>query len=342
MIGGHYCNDRNSSRKEEVDRIISYIDTTDERIQAALQINPADELVNCIALKAKTVPSIVRRAGATIRSPPSYFHFIFHKPRGLLCQPRQLGRESELSVRDSLPPGFPPVPFAGRLDVDTEGLLLFSDDGMLLNKLMLPSVLGSGTDIEKTYYVQCGYISRRFSDVSVTDAEKETIIKGVIEDMRKPIDVKGNLTQPAYVEWCACPTFIDQTVVMSDDPPTVSKKRKRSKVGADNTIENPKSDHGTFKFWIKVSIKEGKNRQIRRLCTRAHVFVIRLIRSNLGPVSLGSLKPGECRSLTIEEIHSCYAIAKLTKPYPETIHCPCPPVGKDLIYLLDHANEIRE
>ncbi|CAM9302031.1 unnamed protein product, partial [Ectocarpus fasciculatus] len=209
----------------------------------------------------------------------SYFHFIFHKPRGLLCQPRQLGRRDEVCVRDSLPPGFPPVPFAGRLDADTEGLLLFSDNGKLLHALIHPSSLDDGAHVEKIYYVQCSYQTRRFSSEPLTDDEKEDLIKKAVDNMREPIDIKGSITQPALVEACDRPDFVDA-----------------------DTTKNEKLENFALTFWISVRLREGKNRQIRRLCKRANLQVRRLIRSHLGPLALNTLKAGEGRSLTADEV----------------------------------------
>lgn len=130
----------------------------------------------------------------------------------------------------------------GRLDMNSEGLLILTNDGEFANRLMHPS-----HEMTKTYSVYVGGedISRK------------------AELLKKPIMIDGRMTKPASVE------IID--------------------------------DNGNNAL-IKVVLKEGRNRQIRRLCESAGLKVKALTRVAEGPISLGSLKRGAWRYLTQDEV----------------------------------------
>ena len=319
-------------RKEEVDRVKTYIAALDNQIRSALSIYPSEALVTAIAAKAQTTPRIVRRIGAEQRVPMSYFHFIYHKQRGILCQPRQLGREEEIFVGGLLPYGFPPVPFSGRLDADTEGLMLFSDNGKLLHGLMHPKETTGILKVQKLYFVECSYQIRRISKEALTEEEEQQVMNRAIASMRTPIDIKGAITEPAEVSICDRPKFVDDIVDSVVEP--LVKKRKKCEASGETlvttTLQKPKL---TIDFWLAITINEGKNRQIRRLCKRANLKVLRLIRSGIGPISLGSLKAGQARALVASEVEECYRMAGMPEAFP-SVHCPVPPQGEDLIDLL--------
>jgi pseudouridine synthase len=70
---------------------------------------------------------------------------------------------------------------------------------------------------------------------------------------------------------------------------------------------------GGGRWEFTVSITEGRNREVRRLCKALGLFVERLVRVRFGPVTLGSLKPGECRALTAKELDILTALARAPK-----------------------------
>jgi 23S rRNA pseudouridine2457 synthase len=330
-------------RMEEVQRVARYVNSLDIRLQEALTTNPADQLVAEIARVIATVPRVVRRVGAARRAPAAHYHFLFHKPRGLLCQPRQLGREGEPCVARALPAGFPPVPFAGRLDADTEGLLLFSDDGKLLHALMHPPSHAAAADgvahVEKVYYVECSFQTRRLSSEPLDGSQREAAVDAAVCAMRAPMDIKGAVTLPAAVARCACPPFAEDLLFPAKELPTESRKRKRvaaaaAALAAGGEARGREVDTRSFTivFWISVRLREGKNRQIRRLCQRSHLAVLRLIRSELGPLSLGTLGAGQARALSAAEVAACYLLGGLG-PRP-SLPCPVPALGADLLHLL--------
>lgn len=130
----------------------------------------------------------------------------------------------------------------GRLDMNSEGLLLFTNDGDFANKVMHPS-----HEMTKTYRVYVG-------------GEE---IRRKLELLKQPIRIDGRMTTPARVE------------LLEDN--------------GNNAV-------------IQVIIKEGRNRQVRRLCENAGLKVKNLTRTAEGPVQLGNLKSGAWRHLTADEV----------------------------------------
>jgi 23S rRNA pseudouridine2605 synthase len=179
--------------------------------------------------------------GIPIRSPEALRYIALHKPRGVLSTTQSPDpRPTVRSIVDTPGRLFP----VGRLDVNSEGLILLTNDGELTNRLTHPRY-----GHEKEYLV--------LVDVIPSEAQLNAWRKGVIlED--------GSITQPAKVE------------IEGKDP------------------------EGT---WLKVILKEGKKRQIRRMGDVSGLSVKRLIRIRIANLTLGELAPGEWRDLTNAEIN---------------------------------------
>lgn len=162
-------------------------------------------------------------------------YYLVNKPRfyvSTVVDPE--GRKTVVSLL----PGNVPVYPVGRLDYESEGLMLLTNDGDLAYRLTHPKY-----EVEKTYRVQV--------KGKLTEPKKDKLEKGVIVD--------GKKTAPARVE-----------------------------IGE-------KTDDRT---WFDITIHEGRNRQIRKMCDAVGLGVTRLIRTHLGPYTLGDLKPGEYREIT--------------------------------------------
>ena len=164
-------------------------------------------------------------------------YIMLNKPRGYVTTLKDdKGRKSVADLIDIKERVYP----IGRLDMNSEGLLLFTNDGDFANKLMHPG-------LTKVYQV------RVHGDVD---------IKNRISSLSNPIEIDGKMTEPAIVELC-------------------------ERIGNDAIL--------------LISIKEGRNRQIRKLCDRAGLSVMYLKRIQEGPLTLGNLKIGKWRYLTKEE-----------------------------------------
>ena len=190
----------------------------------------------------------MRRFGASIN-----VLILFNKPFNVLSQFTDRGTKS--SGRETLSRyiGIPHVYAAGRLDRDSEGLLLLTDDGKLQARIANPK-----HKMAKTYWVQ------------VEGAPQEE----ALQSLRRGVQLKDGLTQPAKVRLMEEPAGL-----WPRNPPI----RVRKSV--------PDS-------WIEMTIREGKNRQIRRMTAAIGHPCLRLIRAQIGDWHLGDLKPGEFKQVT--------------------------------------------
>jgi 23S rRNA pseudouridine2457 synthase len=178
---------------------------------------------------------------------------LFNKPFNVLSQ--FTDRSTEASGRETLSRyiQIPHVYAAGRLDRDSEGLLLLTDDGKLQARIANPK-----HKMAKTYWVQ------------VEGAPQEE----ALQSLRRGVQLKDGLTQPAKVRLMEEPAGL-----WPRNPPI----RVRKSV--------PDS-------WIEMTIREGKNRQIRRMTAAIGHPCLRLIRAQIGEWHLGDLKPGEFKQVT--------------------------------------------
>lgn len=168
-------------------------------------------------------------------------YIMLNKPRGYVTSMAdEKGRKTAAELLTDVKERVYPV---GRLDRNSEGLLIFTNDGELANDIMHPS-----RHVAKTYRVTI--------DGRVSEEQISRLMAGVDigEDVR---------TLPCVVE--ALTESAERTV-------------------------------------LRFTVKEGRNRQIRRMCEAVGLQVGRLRRTSVGGVKLGMLKPGEYRDLTKEEL----------------------------------------
>ncbi len=173
---------------------------------------------------------------------------LFNKPFGVLSQftdKRSPTPRPTLSDFISLPGVYP----AGRLDRDSEGLLLLTDDGRLQARLSDPR-----HKVEKTYLVQ----------VEGAPSQDD------LAPLRRGVMLKDGLTRPARAR------LIDPPDLWPRDPP----------------IRVRKSVPDT---WIELVIREGRNRQVRRMTAAIGFPTLRLVRWRVGEHCLGGLAPGQWR-----------------------------------------------
>ena len=174
---------------------------------------------------------------------------LFNKPFGVLCQFTDAGTAG--SPRPTLSdfidvPGVYP---AGRLDLDSEGLLLLTDDGRLQARIADPKFKRS-----KTYLVQVE-----------GEVEEESLAR-----LCQGVRLKDGPTLPAEAERIPDPELWPR------DPPVRFRK----------TVPD---------CWIKLTIREGRNRQVRRMTAAVGHPTLRLVRWAIGEWTLGELAPGKWR-----------------------------------------------
>ncbi|QKI89076.1 rRNA large subunit pseudouridine synthase E [Thiomicrorhabdus xiamenensis] len=184
---------------------------------------------------------------------------LFNKPYNVLCQ---FTDHSDLAEqRQTLAEFIDQKNFyaAGRLDRDSEGLLLLTDNGKLQQRIADPEF-----KLPKTYLVQVeGEI----------DAQ-------ALSRLQSGVDLKDGTTQPAQAKKVNDPKWL-----WPRNPPI----RERKNI--------PTS-------WLELTIKEGKNRQVRRMTAAVGFPTLRLIRIAIGPWKLGNLNPGETQALNLDEVKS--------------------------------------
>ena len=172
-----------------------------------------------------------------------YTYIMLHKPRGYLTtRADDRGRKTVMELVADVPAMLRPV---GRLDKDSEGLLLMTDDGAFINMLTHPS-----GGVGKLYRVT---VNPRATEQQIIEMSS-----GVVLD-------DGVKTRPCVIH------------VVVDEP---------------------------GRSVLEITLHEGRNRQIRRMCSAVGLQVVRLRRTAEGPVKLGMLQPGEYRELKKSEINA--------------------------------------
>ncbi len=184
----------------------------------------------------------------------TYKYIAFYKPYGVVSQFSGEGR----TLSDfNLPAG---VYAAGRLDKDSEGLLILTDDGPFIKKLTDPKF-----EKDKIYWVQ-------------VEGEPDP---DSIDLLKSGVTIKGKRTRPCQAKLLET-TLVDE-VILQRDPPV----RFRANI--------PTS-------WLEITLNEGMNRQVRRMCASVGYPCLRLIRKQVGLYKLESLKEGEWISANRNEI----------------------------------------
>lgn len=216
-------------------------------------------------VRGKAIAGAAARPGAAAprRPPASARRYIaLWKPYDVLSQfTAELPGQRTLA-ECGLPGGVYP---AGRLDRDSEGLLLLTDDGPLIKRLLAP---GSGHP--RTYWVQVDGVP---DDVA-------------LERLRAGVPIKGGRTLP-----CAAATLD----VTPDLPPRDPPIRARKSVPT---------------TWLALTLREGKNRQVRRMTAAIGHPTLRLVRVAIGGVTLDGLRPGGWRTASRAEIEGSPAAAR--------------------------------
>ena len=181
--------------------------------------------------------ALIELDGAPIGVRPDLVHYLLNKPAGMVTTADDpQGRPTVVGLVPAEPRVFP----VGRLDVDTEGLLLLTNDGELAHRLTHPSF-----GVEKEYVVELeGFPSR-----------------AALRRLREGVELDDGTTAPARA------ALLEPSVV-------------------------------------RLTVHEGRNRQVRRMCDAVGHPVVRLIRTRIGPLADRSLAPGAWRELTGDEVRS--------------------------------------
>jgi 23S rRNA pseudouridine2605 synthase len=176
--------------------------------------------------------------GAPVGTRAGLVHYLLNKPRGVVTTAKDThGRPTVVELVPTEPRVFP----VGRLDADTEGLLLLTNDGELAHRIMHPR---HGVEKEYLVTVAGGVVSA-----------------GALRRLREGVELEDGVTAPAKV---------------SQPTPGV----------------------------LRITIHEGRKRQVRRMCDAVGHPVTRLVRTRIGPLTDRRLKPGTWRPLTPAEVRA--------------------------------------
>lgn len=192
---------------------------------------------------------------------PTLRTIAFNKPYGVL--PSFTDPDGRKTLADYI--DLPGVYAAGRLDLDSEGLLLLTSDGRLAHFITDPQ-----HKLEKVYLVQVERIPN----------------EDVLERLRGGVVLNGKKTKPAMAR------------LLSDDPqlpdrPVPIRFRKNVPTA-----------------WLQITLREGLNRQVRRMTAAVGHPTLRLVRMAVGPIVLNGIQPGKWRDLTNSEIEQIYSAAR--------------------------------
>ena len=185
----------------------------------------------------------------------------FNKPYGVLpCFTDPEGRPTLAAYV-----AIPGVYAAGRLELDSDGLLLLTSEGTLAHHITDPQ-----HKLPKVYLAQVERIPN----------------EEALEQLRKGVVLNGKKTRPAEVR------------LLPDDPqlpdrPVPIRFRKNVPTA-----------------WLEITLREGLNRQVRRMTAAVGHPTLRLMRVAIGPIVLGDLQPGRWRDLTNSEIEQIYSVAR--------------------------------
>jgi 23S rRNA pseudouridine2605 synthase len=219
--------------------------------------------VNGVAVRqlgATAVPGQddVRLDGRPLAPPPAKTYLLLHKPAGVVTSVRD--PHAVRTIMALLPKDAPRLFPVGRLDRESEGLLLLTDDGELAERLLHPRYR-----IEREYAVLVrGDVSSR-----------------TLAALRDGGEVEGAHVRPLAV---------------AVEPPPAP-------IGG-------RTAPGTR--WLRITLAEGRKREVRVLCAAAGLAVVRLIRTRFGPLHLGDLPAGGTRPLTPAELRELTADQRMT------------------------------
>ncbi len=200
-----------------------------------------------LGLKINPLKDQVKVSGRLIHVKPQPLYFIFNKPRNVVTSTSDpQGRPTVIDYFSKVKQRLFPV---GRLDWDTEGLLLMTNDGDFANEITSPA-----SNIPKTYHAKLD---------GITTDEK-------LEKLKRGVSIIGGKVKALEV--------------------------KRLKKGTDK------------KDWVQITIKEGKNRQVRKMFEKIGYDVVKLKRVSIGQLKLTNLKPGEYRPLTQKDLLQLFSM----------------------------------
>lgn len=240
-----------------------------EKLITSGRVRVDGQVVTTLGTKVDPAKADVSVDGRPVRFSDSNVYFRVYKPRGILSD---IGGDTRgrRTVARLLPSGAGRVFPVGRLDLNSEGLVLLTDDGELANKLTHPRF-----EHPKTYYV---LVSQR--------PPVDVLVR-----LREGVELESGRTAPARVE-------------VADGLPERLILDKGTHSFAAAPEDGWKGSPPEKGVWLRIVLREGKKRQIRHMASAVGIGLRRLIRWSIGPLTLEGLEPGMARELTPGEVYA--------------------------------------
>lgn len=234
-----------------------------EEIIAAGRVQVNGETVTEMGLKVNPARDKIVVDGRPLAARTPHVYVKVYKPKGMLSD---IGgpTHGRTTVAELLPPGVGRVFPVGRLDLNSEGLVLLTDDGELAHRLTHPRY-----EHPKTYFVL----------IDSYPSEE------ALNRLRNGIELESGRTAPAQVD-------------VVEKPPA-------------GLILDEGRRQGT---WLRIVLREGKKRQIRHMIAAVDLFLHRLIRWSIGPLTIAQLSPGGSAHLAKGELASLRDMAASNRP----------------------------
>jgi 23S rRNA pseudouridine2605 synthase len=203
-----------------------------------------DKLVVVQGMRVDPKKAVIKVDGLRIASAPNHVYIVLNKPKGVVST--MSDPEGRPSLQEYVGDREARLFHVGRLDADTEGLILLTNDGDLAHRLSHPSF-----EVEKTYLAE------------VTGP----VARDVGKRLKQGVELEDGLVQ-------------------------IDSFRLISQVGS--------------RVMVEVKLHEGRKHVVRRALAEVGHPVSQLVRTDLGPISLGNLRPGKQRKLSQQEIGALY------------------------------------
>jgi pseudouridine synthase len=214
--------------------------------QGRVEIN--GRVVTELGTKADPGTDEIKVDGRRLKAPAARRYLLLYKPRGVVStrtDPQRRTTVIDLAARAGIGGYLYPV---GRLDFESEGLIILTNDGEFAERVLHPRY-----ELERTYE----------AEVEGVPDERD------LERLRRGVEVDGRRTRPA--------------------------RARRLRVVGGRAGE---------RAVIELTLREGRNRQVRKMCDAIAHPVVRLRRTRIGPIAAGGLKAGDLRDLTAAEIRA--------------------------------------
>ncbi len=259
-----------------------------EDLIAAGRVSVNSKITEDLSTKVDPELDSVTLDGKAIILPTDNVVLMLYKPAGYITSHED--PHAEQTVFDLLDTQkYPALSYVGRLDKDTTGLLLFTNDGALAQELTHPKY-----HVNKTYFAKVQGVPQ----------------KNDLEKLRTGVLLEDGMTAPAQVRLLKdVPGVFSQTQTPAKKAATKQALGKQATAKETAAKQTPTGERSKSSV-LEITIHEGRKRQVKRMCAAIGHKVLALHRQSFGSLDLGNLALGEYRELSLNEIELLKASTK--------------------------------